>query len=107
MGLDSAQTGCSSGMSLVRTCGLTHVKVDLILALAVWVKMENPQPKAKYVLTTGVSDTKGRRETMEDTHVVFDQVESFQDAKQVAFYGCYDGHGGVHCFWFTTCRAHT
>jgi serine/threonine protein phosphatase PrpC len=60
--------------------------------------MESPKPKSKYVLSSGVFDTKGRRDTMEDTHVVFDEVDSFKDSKQVAYYGCFDGHGGV-CFF--------
>jgi len=57
--------------------------------------MENPKPKSRYVLSSGVFDTKGRRDTMEDTHVVFDQVDIFKDSKQVAYYGCFDGHGGT------------
>lgn len=52
--------------------------------------------KPNYTLSSGVHDTKGRRDTMEDTHVVLDEVESFKEVqKKVAYYGCFDGHGGV------------
>jgi serine/threonine protein phosphatase PrpC len=57
--------------------------------------MESRQiPNPAYTLSSGVFDTKGRRDTMEDTHVVIDQVESLI-GKNVAYYGCFDGHGGV------------
>jgi len=49
----------------------------------------------KYTLSSGVHDTKGRRQTMEDTHVVLDNVEIKDSDKQVAYYGCFDGHGGT------------
>ena len=50
---------------------------------------------------SGVHEAQGRRETMEDTHVLFDIVkETIADLSgnpedSVAFYGVFDGHGGV------------
>jgi len=46
---------------------------------------------------TGFDEAQGRRETMEDTHVVIERHTS-ESAKQydnLAFFGVYDGHGGV------------
>lgn len=44
-------------------------------------------------LESGHCSDQGRRDTMEDTHKV---VEGYQSsAGRVAFYGVYDGHGGV------------
>jgi len=51
--------------------------------------------KLSYTLKSGAYATIGRRDTMEDTHVVFDEVEAFKDSQKVAYYGCFDGHGGT------------
>jgi len=53
--------------------------------------------KTNYTLTSGTHDTIGRRETMEDTHVAIDQrvSESPSLHQKVAYYGCFDGHGGT------------
>jgi serine/threonine protein phosphatase PrpC len=57
---------------------------------------------ALFGIDSGFGETQGRRDTMEDTHVVFDdilQVENIGITKvpgqRVSFYGVYDGHGGV------------
>jgi protein phosphatase 2C family protein 2/3 len=55
--------------------------------------------KPKFI--SGVHEAQGRRESMEDTHVLFDIVkETITDLSgnpedSVAFYGVFDGHGGV------------
>lgn len=53
----------------------------------------------EYVLVSGAAEAQGRRETMEDTHIAMDEVTTgLGDAapfKKLAFYGVYDGHGGV------------
>eukprot|EP01126_Amoeba_proteus_P031192 TRINITY_DN3066_c0_g1_i10.p1 TRINITY_DN3066_c0_g1~~TRINITY_DN3066_c0_g1_i10.p1 ORF type:complete len:290 (-),score=43.47 TRINITY_DN3066_c0_g1_i10:374-1243(-) len=49
-----------------------------------------------YRLSSGSHDEQGRRETMEDTHVNFDDVKVVftNPFSKVSFYGVYDGHGG-------------
>lgn len=57
----------------------------------------------EYFLRSGSAAAQGRRETMEDAHIHLDNVhETFTDLahfKQLAFYGVYDGHGGVRCLF--------
>lgn len=56
-----------------------------------------------YDLESGFYEAQGRRDTMEDTHVVINnalEIEEFQlgeifEGKNVALYGVFDGHGGV------------
>lgn len=57
---------------------------------------------ADFGLDSGFGETQGRRDTMEDAHVVFDDILQVEDigittvpGKRVSFYGVYDGHGGV------------
>lgn len=53
----------------------------------------------EYILVSGAAAAQGRRETMEDAHVTFDDastvVSDLSPFKKVSFYGVYDGHGGV------------
>mmetsp|Transcript_4679 Transcript_4679/g.5072 ORF Transcript_4679/g.5072 Transcript_4679/m.5072 type:complete len:355 (+) Transcript_4679:52-1116(+) len=51
---------------------------------------------------SGFFEAQGRRDTMEDTHVVFDWLEDGNNnlpkdkqCKTLGFFGVYDGHGGV------------
>lgn len=55
-----------------------------------------------FTIDSGFGETQGRRDTMEDTHVVFDNILKIEDigitsvpGQRVSFYGVYDGHGGV------------
>lgn len=56
-----------------------------------------------YELESGFDEAQGRRETMEDTHVVVNNALEYEEyglreayeGKKVAFYGVFDGHGGV------------
>eukprot|EP01120_Amphizonella_sp_Union-15-10_P010683 TRINITY_DN434_c0_g1_i2.p1 TRINITY_DN434_c0_g1~~TRINITY_DN434_c0_g1_i2.p1 ORF type:complete len:339 (+),score=86.68 TRINITY_DN434_c0_g1_i2:78-1094(+) len=43
----------------------------------------------------GFDEAQGRRETMEDTHVIIDHAEKPVDSGPLGFFGVYDGHGGV------------
>lgn len=46
----------------------------------------------------GFESVQGRRVTMEDTHVVMEDVNSsfsLSPSVQRAYYGVYDGHGGM------------
>jgi serine/threonine protein phosphatase PrpC len=53
-----------------------------------------------YTLTTGVHDSQGRRDTMEDTHVTFDDVKAVPEFvnlttfSKIAYLGVFYGHGG-------------
>jgi serine/threonine protein phosphatase PrpC len=53
----------------------------------------------EYILVSGVAAAQGRRETMEDAHVTFDDALAFapgvEGYKKVSFYAVYDGHGGT------------
>lgn len=59
----------------------------------------------EYSLVSGAAEVQGRRGTMEDTHVNFDNLDGSDlshgapDAgipfQQLSFYAVYDGHGGV------------
>ena len=56
-------------------------------------------PKVLPVCQSGSEAQQGRRSTMEDTHVHFDDVnDKYGFSKDVsrAFYAVYDGHGGRH-----------
>ncbi|XP_049851957.1 protein spalten-like [Schistocerca gregaria] len=48
-------------------------------------------------IEAGLYEVQGRRETMEDTHVMFEDLKAVLDAvpDHTAFFGVYDGHGGV------------
>ena len=55
-----------------------------------------------FSIQSGFGETQGRRDTMEDAHVVFDDILKVEDigissvpCQRVSFYGVYDGHGGV------------
>lgn len=55
-----------------------------------------------FTLESGFSEAQGRRDTMEDAHVVFDDILAVENigitsvpGSRVSFYGVYDGHGGV------------
>jgi serine/threonine protein phosphatase PrpC len=57
-----------------------------------------------YTLESGFDEAQGRRDTMEDTHCVINDAKNHPDLaiadtsyKAVAFYGVFDGHGGVRC----------
>lgn len=57
---------------------------------------------ATFTLDSGFGETQGRRDTMEDAHVVFDDILKVEDigitevpGHRVSYYGVYDGHGGV------------
>jgi len=57
--------------------------------------------KSTLTFESGCDDAQGRRDTMEDTHVLFDSVAKdvpeikIEGNDKYAFYGVYDGHGGV------------
>lgn len=53
-------------------------------------------------LESGFHEAQGRRDTMEDAHAIIDDAKTHADLssfelpyKQIAFYGVFDGHGGV------------
>lgn len=55
-----------------------------------------------FEIDSGFGETQGRRDTMEDAHVVFDDILKVEGigitkvpGQRVSFYGVYDGHGGV------------
>lgn len=51
------------------------------------------------VSLAGFESVQGRRTTMEDAHVVLDDVNTvfnFNNSVQRAYYGVYDGHGGTN-----------
>lgn len=58
-----------------------------------------------FTLESGFDESQGKRETMEDAHICIDNAhkhelplsESLLD-KKIAFYGVYDGHGGVRLY---------
>lgn len=57
---------------------------------------------ALFGIDSGFGETQGRRDTMEDAHVVFDDILAVENigittvpGQRVSFYGVYDGHGGV------------
>jgi serine/threonine protein phosphatase PrpC len=56
---------------------------------------------------SGSSSHQGRRDTMEDTHIALDDVsKAITDCKeQIAFYGVFDGHGGVRSNTTLLCRS--
>jgi len=61
--------------------------------------------RMEYLLSSGAAAAQGRRDTMEDAHVRFDDalaiVPSLSSSfKKIAFYGVYDGHGGVRRLFF-------
>lgn len=66
-----------------------------------------------FVLESGYDEAQGRRETMEDAHVIIDNAllddefglrDKFDENRRIAFYGIFDGHGGV-CF--IICQTHS
>lgn len=57
---------------------------------------------SSFTVESGYGETQGRRDTMEDAHVVFDDILAVENigitsvpGQRVSFYGVYDGHGGV------------
>jgi len=53
-------------------------------------------------LESGFDEAQGRRETMEDAHCVINDAKTHADLagyslpfKHIAFWGVFDGHGGV------------
>lgn len=57
---------------------------------------------ATFTIDSGFGETQGRRDTMEDAHVVFDDILKVENigitevpGHRVSYYGVYDGHGGV------------
>jgi serine/threonine protein phosphatase PrpC len=58
---------------------------------------------ANFTLEADYHEAQGRRDTMEDTHSVISDAVSREEfglgdvGKKVAFYGVFDGHGGVRC----------
>jgi len=61
----------------------------------------SPACKVPGYPTSGVSACQGRRDSMEDAHVLFDclgrRFQQLERTKHWAFYGVYDGHGGAEC----------
>jgi protein phosphatase 2C family protein 2/3 len=58
---------------------------------------------ALFSIESGFGEAQGRRDTMEDAHVVFDDILQVENigittvpGQRVSFYGVYDGHGGVN-----------
>lgn len=57
-----------------------------------------------FTIESGHDEAQGRRETMEDAHVIIDNAlqyeefglsDKFDSNRKIALYGIFDGHGGV------------
>lgn len=55
-----------------------------------------------FSVESGFGEAQGRRDTMEDAHVLFDDILQVENigitavpGQRVSYYGVYDGHGGV------------
>lgn len=60
-----------------------------------WVAPLTPRSNT-LKLTSGINAIRGRRKTMEDTHVVYDDLSEISpQLKDFSFYAVYDGHSGT------------
>lgn len=58
-----------------------------------------------FTIESGFGESQGKRETMEDAHICIDNAHTLDYKlneslanKKIAFYGVFDGHGGVRIF---------